>query len=88
MHNIRAEHRDVVSSAAQYFVQADTADRIPVAPFGSLGLIALSHQFACASIPIALGMELIMVARRCCSHSTGKTIISAPAYPMLLRLAP
>lgn len=82
MHNIRAEHRDVVLSAGQYFFQEALLIGLLAAPLWIAGLVGLfaSHKWA----PFRFLAWSFVVCYGVLFALHGKIYYLAPIYPMLL----
>lgn len=82
MHNIRADHRDVVLSAGQYFLQQTLLPGVLAAPIWIAGLIALFASPRLEAYRV-LGWSFI-VCYFVFFALHGKIYYLAPIYPMLI----
>jgi len=82
MHNIRAEHRDVVLSAGPYFFQEALLTGLLVAPLWIAGLIALFARREWRQFRFLAWSFVVCYAVLFALH--GKIYYLAPIYPMLL----
>jgi hypothetical protein len=82
MHNIRAEHRDVVLSAPQYFLQQAIQIGPIVAPIWIAGLVALFFAGRLKQYRFLGWSFIVCYAVLFAVH--GKIYYLAPVYPMLL----
>jgi hypothetical protein len=82
MHNIRAEHRDVVLSAGQYFFQQTLLVNPLTAPIWILGLIAFFALSKLKPYRVLGWSYLVCYAVFFTLH--GKNYYLGPIYPMLL----